>query len=220
MTRHSKNNNALAVFTYQEKLKLKNVYGTLETRVGRDSMKPVDSCSLCIAKARNPVCCDKGHVYCKECILDSILQQKKVLQEEKEKVEKHNLAVITPEQKAEMEERERNLNKFLQGNSVISKSSDVGPNTKATGIFDVIFSVLAARSDPICRSIEIKRKSWGYSLLCWEDSSLYQVRVSIYYSLKKLATIKFNEKEDVNCCPVCLKTFNLGAIVKVIKSCG
>jgi hypothetical protein len=35
MTRHSKNANALGVFTYQEKQKLKNIYGTLSGRVGK-----------------------------------------------------------------------------------------------------------------------------------------------------------------------------------------
>jgi nitric oxide synthase-interacting protein len=133
MTRHSKNNNALAVFTYQEKLKLKNVYGTLETRVGRDSMKPIDSCSLCIAQARTPVCCEQGHVYCKECILDSILKQKKVLMEEKEMVAKHNLNIVTPQERLEIKEREKEMDKFLQSSAVISKSNEVGSSTKATG---------------------------------------------------------------------------------------
>ena len=84
MTRHSKNNTALAVFTYAEKQKLKGIYGTLESRMGRDSQKPFDSCCLCLATARIPLICSEGHLYCKECIYNSIIQQRKNISMEKE----------------------------------------------------------------------------------------------------------------------------------------
>ncbi|KAJ0531117.1 putative nitric oxide synthase-interacting protein [Helianthus annuus] len=65
--RHSKNNNDLAYFTYDEKRKLG--YGTQKERLGKDSIKPFDACSLCLKPFIDPLCCQKGHVFCKECIL-------------------------------------------------------------------------------------------------------------------------------------------------------
>jgi nitric oxide synthase-interacting protein len=31
-------------------------------------MRRFDSCSLCLQRAREPVACDKGHLFCKECV--------------------------------------------------------------------------------------------------------------------------------------------------------
>ncbi|KAF8409390.1 hypothetical protein HHK36_005465 [Tetracentron sinense] len=78
--RHSKNNNDLAFFTYDEKRKLG--YGTQKERLGRDSIKPFDACSLCLKPFIDPLCCQKGHVFCKECILECLLAQKKDIQRE------------------------------------------------------------------------------------------------------------------------------------------
>ncbi|OAJ37868.1 hypothetical protein BDEG_21840 [Batrachochytrium dendrobatidis JEL423] len=75
MPRHSKNNTALAFFTSAERSKL--TYGTQKQRLGRDSMRDYDACLLCLRAAVQPVCCAKGHLYCKECIFESILAQKK-----------------------------------------------------------------------------------------------------------------------------------------------
>ncbi|CAN1319171.1 E3 ubiquitin-protein ligase CSU1 [Linum perenne] len=72
--RHSKNNNDLAFFTYDEKRKLG--YGTQRERLGKDSIKPFDSCSLCLKPFISPMACQKGHVFCKECILECILAQR------------------------------------------------------------------------------------------------------------------------------------------------
>jgi hypothetical protein len=55
MSRHSKNNCSAPVFTYSERQKLKNEYGTLARRVGKDSQKEVDSCSLCLHPVRDPL---------------------------------------------------------------------------------------------------------------------------------------------------------------------
>lgn len=76
--RHSKNNNDLAFFTYDEKKKLG--YGTQKERLGRDSIKPFDACCLCLKHFINPMCCQKGHVFCKECIFECLLSQKKDIQ--------------------------------------------------------------------------------------------------------------------------------------------
>lgn len=76
--RHSKNNNDLAFFTYDEKRKLG--YGTQKERLGKDSIKPFDACCLCLKPYIDPLCCQKGHVFCKECILECLLSQKKDIQ--------------------------------------------------------------------------------------------------------------------------------------------
>jgi nitric oxide synthase-interacting protein len=47
-------------------------------------MRECDACYLCLQRARDPVCCSQGHLYCKECILENILAQKKeILRQQK-----------------------------------------------------------------------------------------------------------------------------------------
>ncbi|KAJ6805474.1 nitric oxide synthase-interacting protein [Iris pallida] len=97
--RHSKNNNDLAFFTYDEKKKLG--YGTQRERLGKDSIKPFDACCLCLKPFLDPLCCQKGHVFCKECILQCLLSQKKDI--------KRKLAAHAAQQKQEKEEAEEKL---------------------------------------------------------------------------------------------------------------
>ncbi|KAH6826728.1 phosphoinositide binding protein [Perilla frutescens var. hirtella] len=97
--RHSKNNNDLAFFTYDEKRKLG--YGTQKERLGKDSIKPFDACSLCLKPFIEPMSCVKGHIFCKECILECLLAQKKDIQ--------RNLAAHAAQQKQEKEEEEEKL---------------------------------------------------------------------------------------------------------------
>ncbi|KAG5246817.1 E3 ubiquitin-protein ligase [Salix suchowensis] len=98
--RHSKNNNDLAFFTYDEKKKLG--YGTQKERLGKDSIKPFDACCLCLKPFIDAMSCSKGHVFCKECILECLLAQKKDIQ--------RKLAAHELQKKQEKEEDEEKLN--------------------------------------------------------------------------------------------------------------
>src|ERR1700737_725108 len=84
MTKHSKNNTASSIFSYAEYKKLE--YGTKKVRIsaiqngiylslnlgqkrlGNESMRRFDSCALCLNRAREPLACDEGHLFCKECV--------------------------------------------------------------------------------------------------------------------------------------------------------
>jgi nitric oxide synthase-interacting protein len=81
MVRHSKNNTAAAAFTKAEYGKLKDVWGSKNVRVGAESMRRFDQCSICLNEAERPVTCDQGHLFCKECVLTSLLDQKRQLAE-------------------------------------------------------------------------------------------------------------------------------------------
>ncbi len=56
---------------------LKNMYGTIEQRVGQDSQKLFEMCTLCNERLIEPMTCDQGHVFCKACILEFMVKQKK-----------------------------------------------------------------------------------------------------------------------------------------------
>lgn len=75
--RHSRNNTASASFTKAEYNMLGDRWGSKKIKLGAESFKQFDQCSLCLNKVESPVMCNRGHLYCKECIFSSLLEQKK-----------------------------------------------------------------------------------------------------------------------------------------------
>ena len=35
-------------------------------------MRRFDACALCLQRARDPVACQKGHLFCRECVLTDL----------------------------------------------------------------------------------------------------------------------------------------------------
>ena len=78
MTRHGRNATASTVYSYHEKKKdtKSSGYGTESARLGKDSIKEFDCCSLTLQPCRDPVITKEGHLYEKEAILECLLRQK------------------------------------------------------------------------------------------------------------------------------------------------
>ncbi|XP_028172749.1 nitric oxide synthase-interacting protein homolog [Ostrinia furnacalis] len=135
MTRHARNCTAGAVYTYHEKKKdaAASGYGTQSERVGKDSVKNFDCCSLTLQPCRTPVVTKEGYLFDKEAILEYIVTKKneytrKLKQYEKqlkkEEAEKAELAAA---------EKEANLIKFMNREKNISTvKSESGPSTSTS----------------------------------------------------------------------------------------
>uniref|UniRef100_A0A6E8VMM1 Nitric oxide synthase-interacting protein homolog n=1 Tax=Anopheles coluzzii TaxID=1518534 RepID=A0A6E8VMM1_ANOCL len=78
MTRHARNCTAGAVYTYHEKKKdaANSGFGTTSRRIGKDSVKSFDCCSLTLQPCRNPVITKDGYLFDKEAILTYIISKK------------------------------------------------------------------------------------------------------------------------------------------------
>ncbi|KAG8820129.1 hypothetical protein FRC19_009142 [Serendipita sp. 401] len=115
MTRHSKNNTASSVFSYAEHQKLKQaaLYGTQRVLLGSNTHRAYNACSLCLAKAINPVACQKGHLYCKECVVKDLLTQREALARKKAEIE----ALRKEEEQAREEVRLKARELILAGGS-------------------------------------------------------------------------------------------------------
>ncbi|KAI5779745.1 hypothetical protein EDC01DRAFT_669618 [Geopyxis carbonaria] len=77
---HSKRNTSLAFFTSYERSLLKGDYGKQRTRLTRDSFKSFDACNLCLMRARDPVACPNGDLFCNECAIENLLSQHKEIE--------------------------------------------------------------------------------------------------------------------------------------------
>jgi nitric oxide synthase-interacting protein len=116
MTRHGNNCTAGAVYTYHERKKdtEQSGFGSKNVRLGKDSVKDFDCCSLTLQPCREPVITPDGYIYDKESILESLLHQKKEMarktkafekQKRREEQEKHELKVAMERSKVERFEK-------------------------------------------------------------------------------------------------------------------
>jgi len=110
MSRHSKNCTSNPIFTYAERRRLK--YGTISQRLGHDSMKEYDCCGLCMNILIDPLCCPKGHLFCKECIYEFLLAQKKEMSKQSELYEAQLQRVQDEEVKKDVLKKQKEIELF------------------------------------------------------------------------------------------------------------
>lgn len=128
MTRHARNCTAGAVYTYHEKKKdaAASGYGTQSERVGKDSVKSFDCCSLTLQPCRNPVVTREGYLFDKEAILEYIITKKNEYTRKLKQYEKQLKKEENEKKELAAAEKEANLIKFMSRERNISnaKSSE------------------------------------------------------------------------------------------------
>ncbi|KAM7500867.1 hypothetical protein LguiA_025281 [Lonicera macranthoides] len=233
--RHSKNNNDLAFFTYDEKRKLG--YGTQKERLGRDSIKPFDACCLCLKPVIDPMCCQKGHIFCKECILECLLAQKKDIQ--------RKLAAHATQQKQEKEEgeeklmlqRARELDEFDQQNhGAVPQYSEKNFNRdKNGGSFHGANSVKATSyEEEALRTMKafwlpsatpdapVKVEAPSTSTVCPEGNEKLKMKTlfPIYFAEDTSEEKKPTALDKTYVCPSCKVTLTNTLALVALSSCG
>lgn len=116
MTRHGKNATASAVYSYSERRKdaKESGYGTLHQRLGADSIKEFDCCSITLQPCRDPVISPYGYIFDREAVLEYYLEQKK---ENARKLKEWEKQCKKEEEEAEREKQlgeELRLKKFKE----------------------------------------------------------------------------------------------------------
>ncbi|GAA6032083.1 hypothetical protein JCM8097_007059 [Rhodosporidiobolus ruineniae] len=130
MGRHGKNNTSKSYFTYAERQMAES--GTKRALLGRDSMKQFDACSLCLSRAKDPRVCPEGHIYCNECILNSLLKQKTDIKRQQKVLERMRAESEAEMAAARAAARERVLREFESAQSSLGAKTTSG-KVSATG---------------------------------------------------------------------------------------
>ncbi|XP_008224914.1 PREDICTED: nitric oxide synthase-interacting protein homolog [Prunus mume] len=231
--RHSKNNNDLAFFTYDEKKKLG--YGTQKERLGRDSIKPFDACCLCLKHFINPMCCQKGHVFCKECIFECLLSQKKDIQRKQ--------AAHTAQQKQENQEEEekllqqkaRELEAFDQQNhGALPQYNDRNQNRDKTGFHGANSVKVTSYEEEALRTMKAfwlpsatpaapaKVDAPSTSTVCPEGSEKLKLKslFPVYYTEDSSEEKKSSSLDKTFICPSCKVTLTNTMSLVALSSCG
>jgi hypothetical protein len=92
----------------------------LQQRLGAESFRKFDSCSLCNSRVQDPVACPEGHLYCRSCVLESLLSQKKLIKQHLEQVDKRQQEDEDEKARAKQEARERVLKDFERTQSALA----------------------------------------------------------------------------------------------------
>ena len=118
MAKHSRNNVENSVFTYMERLGLKedNIWGDVKERLSQDNQKSFEQCSICLSFAINPVCCPKGSIFCQQCLLENFFFQKA---ETKKLLKKYE------EQEKEKEQKKQYINKDKNNDDNMIKAFEI-----------------------------------------------------------------------------------------------
>ena len=129
-SRHAKNNTALGYFTRHERESLG--WGSKKKRLTKDSIKKFYACTICLKLCDSPLICPNGDLFCKECIYQSLLTQKR---KNKQKSIDYQQQQLENNRKLKDEHRKNTVDKFLQfdrlQNNVSSSSST--SNSKPLG---------------------------------------------------------------------------------------
>ncbi|KAK6358429.1 hypothetical protein TWF730_007763 [Orbilia blumenaviensis] len=106
-------NSSSSWFTSYERSLLKSDYGTQRHRLTRDHSKPLDSCNLCLQRARDPVCCSShGDIFCRECAFSNLLSQRNEIKRLQKEIEKRHAEEEEERVRLEKEAVERGVKEF------------------------------------------------------------------------------------------------------------
>ncbi|KAK6739596.1 hypothetical protein RB195_008225 [Necator americanus] len=116
MTRHGKNCTASSVYSYHERQRDAKVsgYGTLHARLGADSIKGFDCCSLTLQPCKNPVITQNGFIFDREAILEYILAQKKDIAKRTKLWEKQNEIAAEELRMSQKSDQQKIARKFAE----------------------------------------------------------------------------------------------------------
>ncbi|EFA79785.1 putative nitric oxide synthase-interacting protein [Heterostelium album PN500] len=231
MSRHSKNNTS-GKFTYYERQQLKD-YGTQKERLGKDSLKSFDCCSICLNTLITPLSCTKGHLYCKECIYTSLLNQKQIIKEKEERWIKQQEKLKQKEEDIRIKQAEHELKEFESNNVTFLQNNTEKPidNTKDKE------KVNNGEQKQLVREKELKLNCyWMLShdskeevhekpdtnTKCPEGNHVLRLKQLISVKFKAADTGSANSSKDINryCCPICDKIFTNSTRLKMLKRCG
>jgi len=121
MTRHAKNSTASAVYSYHEKKKDSH-NGIKKIRLGKDSVKNFDACSLTLQPCKNPVITKDGVLYDKEAILQYIVTKRKELSQGLSEYNNQKQSKMEEDLELSRKNSERNVQKFIETNKILAKS--------------------------------------------------------------------------------------------------
>ena len=247
MTRHSKNSCAGPVFTYHERQRTD--WGTQSVRITSHAIKPFDCCALCLHSAIDALVCHKGHLYCKECIYESLVQQKDRHREQRAVRDDRERRQRGREEKKQLDSEESDIDHFVQTEQSILASTSSSPTTHPTAASSLSTAVMPYEPIQTSKGIAyipnpsaaanstkpVLPSFWLPSLTPSATDTTTPLAPSHTTSgphtvcpagshsvrLKQLRPLRFTVSSSARpCCPSCHKEFTNSSRLTVLYRCG
>lgn len=165
MVRHSKNNTANPNFTYHERKKVQDV-GTLKEKLEKDSMRKFEECWICLRVAENPVSTPHGHIFCKMCILNNLILQKKKYSQKKKEYERYLKELKKTKKDKFIHEKEKERKQFVDVLENINTNSEMQKKEKGD-LLDISNNFWLPSNTKVKKeTIQKKIKPPSKSLIC------------------------------------------------------
>ena len=213
MSKHSKNNRGSSVFTYMERkmLKQKNLWGDITGRLSQDNQKSFEQCSICLSFVVNPVCCFKGSIFCKQCLLENFLFQKQEIKKLTKKFEEQEQEK-EKEKSKEAKEEINNINKINDKDNNMIKAIDIYKENKNHDLKKCFWNF--EHLNPFVKEIKEKPKNVLYCPAC---ENRHIMGSKEYINLNMI--INNDDKKNKFICSICEKILNIQKII-ALKKCG
>ena len=131
-----------------------------------DSLKKFEHCILCLSKVVRPVVCPKGHIFCKDCLVENLVEQKKEQARELAEWESAQAKAKAKEVNKEQEAQEKVKKIFVETthNVPLTKERDkyervLGEEEKEK--LKIIDSLKEHKTDPETKKGWIKTSFWA-----------------------------------------------------------
>jgi len=217
MSKHSKNNCSKAVFTNYERARVKS--GTEKLRLGHDSLKPFDACSISLEPLVNPVADLQGHLYSKNAIYDHVLEQKRIYELQMKAYHKQQEELKRQEELSKQALLEKKVAEFDERESSISTKAVLNSKPKTLLSTETLNSYWLPELAPEAKQDILKK-----------PSSVIKSPFGLPIKLKELVPLNLtplpgfddggNRKTGRYICPLCKKSLNSVKGVCCLKVCG
>ncbi|XP_053662423.1 nitric oxide synthase-interacting protein homolog [Anopheles marshallii] len=199
MTRHARNCTAGAVYTYHEKKKdaANSGFGTTSRRIGKDSVKSFDCCSLTLQPCRNPVITKDGYLFDKEAILTYIISKKNEYSRKMKEYEKQVKQDEEEETAKANAEEQKKLDRFISTEKNIVSNKAVILNAEKPSASGAISNVsLGKRKELPSFWVPSQTPAAKISRIEKPDSKIYCPVSNKPLKAKDLIEVKFTLVKD------------------------
>ncbi|KAG2377871.1 hypothetical protein C9374_008956 [Naegleria lovaniensis] len=217
MTKHSKNASCRVFYSNQEKDRLRQ--GTQQSRLGSESMRPFDACCLCNQPVYKPAVSKSGFLYCYECILENLVQQKKENERKKLEMEEKEIEEQIKQIKESEEKQYLQLERKLDilQNSVVSSASSSTNSTPISSSSTPTSEINKKKKKKI-KKLKTTDPMNPKETLKMKDLVRVNFKLTTKAEEEGELIPEFNVRYE---CPCCFKVFNnacKGAYV--VRECG
>uniref|UniRef100_A0A182TUS1 Nitric oxide synthase-interacting protein homolog n=1 Tax=Anopheles melas TaxID=34690 RepID=A0A182TUS1_9DIPT len=199
MTRHARNCTAGAVYTYHEKKKdaANSGFGTTSRRIGKDSVKSFDCCSLTLQPCRNPVITKDGYLFDKEAILTYIISKKNEYSRKMKEYEKQVKQDEEEDAAKANAELQKKLDKFISTEKNIVSNKAITLNAEQPSTSGAISNVsLGKRKELPSFWVPSQTPAAKVSRIEKPDSKIYCPVSNKPLKAKDLIEVKFTLVKD------------------------